>query len=99
MLKAKNMLRLIGRDEVRTLYDHMGQIVDTDTLTMTSAGIKKQTNQAAARYKLMQRMPQGELCFAEWCPHVKEQAERCTWQAYDADMAARDAILFQTHDK
>lgn len=96
--KAKNMLRLVGGDEVRTLFDHVRFIEGTDswdeTLMKISKGIKQQTNQAAARYKLMRKMPQGELCFAEWYPRVKEQAERCTWLGYDADTAARDAILY-----
>ena len=101
--KAKNMLRLVGGDEVRILFDHVRLIEGTDswdeTLMKISKGIKQQTNQAAARYKLMRKMPQGELCFAEWYPRVKEQAERCTWLGYDADTAARDAILYQTQDK
>ena len=64
-----------------------------------TAGIKKQTNQAAAKFKLMQKMPQSDSCFAEWYPLVKEQAERCIWVGYNRGMAARDAILLQTQDK
>ena len=60
---------------------------------------EQQTNQAAARFKLMQKMPQSNSYFAEWYPWVKEQAERCIWQGYDGSMAARDAILLQTQDK
>ena len=78
-------------------------VKDTDnwqeSLEKVSQGIKKQTNQAAARFKLMQKMPQGDSCFAQWFPLVKEQAERCTWQGYDGSKAARDAILYQTRDK
>ena len=29
-VKAKNMLRLVGGDEVRTLFDHVGMVKDTD---------------------------------------------------------------------
>ena len=43
-LKAKNMLRLVGGDQVRTLFDHVGMVVDTDswegTLEKVSRGIK-----------------------------------------------------------
>ena len=102
-LKAKNMLRLVGGDQVRTLFDHVGMVIDTDgwegTLEKVSRGIKQQTNQAAARFKLMEKMPQSDRCFAEWFPLVKEQAARCTWVGYDESMAARDAILLQTQDK
>ena len=97
--KSKNMLRLVGGDEVRVLFDHVGQITETDNwenaLDKISQGIRKQTNQAAARYKLMRRMPQGEACFAEWYPSVKDQAERCLWDGYNAEMAARDRAGFK----
>ena len=102
-IKSKNMLRLVGGDEVRTLFDHVGVVLDTDdwknALKKVSDGIKRQTNQAAARYKLMQKLPQNDQCFAEWFPKVKEQASRCTWDGYDDKKPARDAILFQTEDK
>ena len=102
-IKSKNMLRLVGGDEVRTLFDHVGMVVDSDdwkdALKKVSDGIKLQTNQAAARYKLMQKLPQNDQCFAEWFPKVKEQASRCNWAGYDEKKAARDAILFQTEDK
>ena len=68
-------------------------VVATDSwkgaLEKVSLGIKQQTNQAAARFKLMQKMPQNDSCFAEWYPLVKEQAERCIWLGYDGSMAAR----------
>jgi hypothetical protein len=102
-VKVKNMLRLVGGDEVRTLFDHVGMVEGTDNwqqfLDKVSQGIKQQTNEAAARFKLMQKMPQSDSCFAEWYPLVKEQAERCTWQGYNAGKAARDAILLQTGDR
>ena len=80
-VKAKNMLRLVGGDQIRTLFDHVGTVLDTDSwlesLAKVTAGIKGQTNQAAARFKLMQKMPQNGQCFAEWYPKVIDQAERC----------------------
>ena len=101
--KAKNMLRLVGGEQVRTLFDHVGMVEDKhsweEALEKASKGIKKQTNQAAARYKLMQKMPQSDSCFAEWYPRVKEQADRCIWAGYDESKAARDAILLQTQDR
>ena len=101
--KAKNMLRLVGGEQVRTLFDHVGMVEDkhswTEALEKVSKGIQKQTNQAAARFKLMQKMPQSDSCFAEWYPRVKEQADRCIWAGYDGSKAARDAILLQTQDK
>ena len=99
-VKAKCMLRLVGGDQVRTLFDHVGMVLDTDgwesTLEKVYRGIKQQTNQAAARFKLMEKMLQSNRCFAEWFPLVKEQAARCAWVGYDENMTARDAILLQT---
>ena len=63
-VKAKNMLRLVGGDQVRTLFDHTGMVEDKDSwkeaLNKVSEGIKLQTNQAAARFKLMQKIPQSD---------------------------------------
>ena len=30
-VKANNMIRLVGGDQVRTLFDHAGQALDTDS--------------------------------------------------------------------
>ena len=62
-------------------------------------GILGQTNQTMTRYKLFQELPQDGSVFAEWWPKLIEQAERCDWSNYDAEMAARDAMLFQTSNK
>ena len=65
-------------------------------MTKIEEGIKCQTNQATARFKLFTKMPQGGLSFAEWYPEIRDQAERGIWTNYDAKQAVRDALLFQT---
>ena len=101
--KSKNLLKLIGGPEVKMLYNHVGRITDTNSWEETtgkiSRGIRGQTNQASARFKLMQKLPQGDTSFSEWYPNVRDQAGRCTWEGYNADGAARDTILLQTKDK
>merc|ERR1719206_434242 len=62
-------------------------------------GIKRLTNQATARYKLFQAMPQDGQSFDSWVQLVVEQAKRCDWVGYDEDKAARDAILYQMDDR
>ena len=98
--KAKATLELVGGQEMCVLFEHVGVVTDGDTFNQAvdkvEAGIKAQTNQATARFKLFTKMPQGGRTFAEWYPKVKDQAERCVWTGYDARQAARDAILFQT---
>ena len=43
--KTKNMMRLVGGDQVRTLFDHVGQVLETDSwqemLDMVLAGINR----------------------------------------------------------
>ena len=74
-VKAKCMLRLVWGDQVWTLLDHVGMVSDIDgwegTLEKVFRGIQQQTNQAAARFKLMEKMPQSNRCFAEWFTLVK----------------------------
>ena len=86
-VKAKNMLRLVGGDQVRTLFDHVGIVTVTDNLEKSlgkvTAGIKKQTNQAAAKFKLIQKMPQSDSCFAEWYPFkrfMQDMHQTHTWR-------------------
>jgi len=101
--KAKATLRLVGGDGMKSLFDHVGLVEADDTfedaIQKITNGIKRQTNQATARFKLFQQMPQGGQHFAEWYIKVKEQADRCVWIGYDAKSAARDAILYQTDSK
>ena len=40
-------------------------------------------------------MPQDGKVFCVWAQLVVEQADRCDWQDYDKNKAARDAILYQ----
>ena len=56
-------------------------------------GIRKQTNQALARFSLLNQMSQQWSMFAEWFPKIRDQAGRCVWTDYNEDSAARDAIL------
>ena len=101
--KAKATLELVGGDEMTRLFEHVGLVVDADTLdqaiSKVELGVKRQTNQATARFKLFQQMPQRGDKFAQWFTRVREQADRCNWENYGAKEAARDAILFQTDSK
>ena len=98
--KTKATMELVGGKDMCVLYEHVGVVLAGDSfdaaVTKIEEGIKCQTNQATARFKLFTKMPQGGLSFGEWYPRIKDQAERCIWNNYDAKQAARDAILFQT---
>jgi hypothetical protein len=62
-------------------------------------GIVGKTNQAMSRLKLFQQMGQGTQKFASWHKEVFKQAKRCDWSLYNAEEAARDAIMYQTSDQ
>ena len=74
--KAKATLRSVGGDNMKSLFDHVGWVMDTDTieeaLTKVADSIQQQV-----RLHLFQQIPQGGYCFTEWYVKFKEQAERC----------------------
>ena len=100
--QEKAIMLMLGGDEMEKLFDHVGKVAEDDTfkkaLDKIENGIKGLTNQATARYKLFQEMPQDGQAFSLWAQLVVEQADRCDWENYDKDKAARDAILFQLED-
>ena len=100
---SKSCIWMMGGEEMKMLFEHVGRVEEDDTFTDALAkiekGIKKQTNQSTARFKLFQQSPQGGCAFGGWCYKLKEQTDRITWDGYDAKKAARDAILYQTDDK
>ena len=100
--QEKAIMLMLGGDEMEKLFDHVGKVQEEDTfqkaLNKVQNGIKGLTNQATARYKLFQEMPQDGQVFSTWAQLVVEQADRCDWQNYDKDKAARDAILYQLDD-
>ena len=50
-----------GGEEMKVLFEHVGKVEEGDTfegaLEKTEKGVMKQTNQSAARFKLMQQYP------------------------------------------
>jgi hypothetical protein len=61
-------------------------------------GIVSKTNQAMSRLKLSQQMEQGSQKFESWTREIFKQSQRCDWTGYNAEEAARDAILYHTTD-
>ena len=66
---------------MKRFFEHVGKVEEGDTYAKTikkvEQGIKKLTNQATARYKLFQEMPQDGQSFDSWVQFVLEQAKRC----------------------
>ena len=101
--KEKAMMTLIGGKEMDGLFKYTGKVLDEDTyenaITKVRTGIMNQTNQSMTHFKLIREMPQAGRVFSDWWPKVKGTADHCVWTAYDAKMAASDAILQQCDDK
>ena len=101
--QEKAMVVMLGGEEMKKLFEHVGGVNPADSyikaMDKVEQGIRRLTNQATARFKLFQEMPQDGRGFREWSQLVVEQANRCDWANYDKSMAARDAILFQMEDK
>ena len=74
--KAKATLRLVGVNQMKSLFDHVGGVTDADAFEVALAkapdGIRLQNIQATARFKLLQQMPQGGKSFAEWYVKIKQ---------------------------
>ena len=100
--KKKSLLRAVGGVDMVFLFDHVGKVADDasyeDAINAIRTAITGQTNQAMIRYKLFTGMAQGEESFSCWWAKVKEQADKCSFDSYNVEAAARDAILFQTSD-
>ena len=96
----KSLLLTVGGDEMIKLYDHVGGVQAGDnydtTIEKIRTGLRGQTNQSMQRYRLFRQMPQGEQSFNVWWKSIKEQSDKCTWDGYNRDSAAKDAIIFQT---
>ena len=73
---AKNILLMVGQDDLEMLWMHVGKVNDEDSfdaaLRKVEEGITGQTNQAVSRHKLFTKMEQGDKDFEVWFPKVRE---------------------------
>ena len=60
--QEKAMVVMLGGEEMNKLFEHVGKVLDEDTyisaMDKVEQGIRQLTNQATARFKLFQEMPQ-----------------------------------------
>ena len=68
--QEKAMVVMLGGEEMNKLFEHVGKVIDEDTyigaMNKVEQGIKMLTNQATARFKLFQEMPQDGRGFSWW---------------------------------
>ena len=87
---------------MKYLFKHIGKVTEAMTYTQKIEAVRAyvtgQTNQAMSRFKLFTSKAQGNQSFSSWWTKVCEQAEKCDFNGYTKEKAARDAIIFQTSD-
>ena len=68
--QEKAMVVMLGGEEMKKLFEHVGGVNAADSYTKAmdkvEQGIKRLTNQATARFKLFQEMPQDGRGFSWW---------------------------------
>ena len=100
--KKKSFMQIWGGDQMIRLFEHEGNVLETDTfmqaITKIENGLKAKINEIYPVYRLFCEMPQGPRSFSEWYPKVYDQAKQCNFTGYNADRAARDAMIMQTED-
>ena len=92
-------LQALGGPDMVDLLEQVGKVilVDTPAIEADEAnGIQAVDAIPGDTYE--QGIEKWALRNGEWSQEVFKQAKRCDWEGYDAQKAARDAILYQTKD-
>ena len=68
--EKKAMLIFKGGEDMKTLFQHVGKVLDTDTyeqpLKKISDGLSERTNKVVQRNMLLSSFPQGSKSFEKW---------------------------------
>ena len=101
--EKKAMAILKGGKDMRTLFEHVGDVQATDTFEQAIQKIKEKlsgrTNKTVQRNMLLCSNPQGGKSFEKWSRELAEAAQIIDYAAYDWKTAVVDAILLQTSMK
>ena len=98
--EKKAMLLFRGGDDMQSLFDHVGKVVEADSfdvaVTKIESALKGRTNSVVQRNMLLTRYPQGTKSFDKWSIEVSNAAKLIDYSNYDWKMAVVDAIILQT---
>ena len=98
--EKKAMTLLKGGKDMHTLFEHVGNVLDTDTFDGAIEKIKnklsERTNKIVQRNMLLSNFPQGDKSFEKWSQQVSEAAKLIDYSNYNWKQAAVDAIILQT---
>ena len=98
--ERKAMTLLKGGKDMHTMFDHVGNVLDTDTFDEAVQKIRgklsERTNKIVQRNMLLSNFPQGDKSFEKWSQQVSEAAKLIDYANYDWKQAAVDAMILQT---
>ena len=98
--EKKALMLLKGGRDMKRLFCHVGQVLNTDTFDVVVKKIKdalsERTNKVVQRNMLLTNFPQGSKSFERWTQEICEAANLIDYENYDWRQAAVDAILLQT---
>ena len=85
---------------MKTLFQHVGKVLDTDTyeqeVKKISDGLLERTNKVVQRNMLPSNFSQGSKSFEKWSQEVSNAAKLINYDNYDWQQAAVDPIILQT---
>ena len=97
-MKAITLLK--GGKDMHTMFEHVGNVLDTDTFDEAVRKIRgrlsERTNKIVQRNMLLSNFPQGDKSFEKWSQQVSEAAKLIDYANYDWKQAAMDAMILQT---
>jgi len=98
--EKKSMLLFRGGDDMRDLFQHVGNVTNDDNfdqaIVKITNGLKTRTNSVVQRNLLLANFPQGTKSFDRWSKEVTNAAKLIDFANYDWKQAAVDAIVLQT---
>ena len=101
--EKKSMTLLKGGKDMRTLFEHVGEVVTEDTFAAAVRKIedklKGRTNKTVQRNMLLCNNPQGSTSFEKWSQRLAEAAKLIDYDGYNWKAAVVDAVLLQTSNK
>ena len=98
--EKKAMLLFKGGDDMKSLFEYVGKVEETDTfeeaIKKIRVGLQKRTTKVVQRNMLFTNFPQGSKSFEKWSQEVSSAAQLISYVDYDWKQATVDAILLQT---
>ena len=85
---------------MKDLFEHVGKVATADTfdeaVKKVQDGLKERTNSTVQRNLLLTTHPQGTKSFEKWSKEITNTAKLISYDDYNWESAAVDAMLLQT---